>query len=81
VREEGREGRLADAAFTGEDEDLVSDGGEARGYEGDVGVWALWRGCADGLVWAAGAGVALACLVGFGAWAVFCGVVSLREQG
>jgi hypothetical protein len=81
VREERGECRLADAAFTRKHEDLVPHGGEARGYQGDVGVWALWRGCADGLVWAAGAGVALACLVGFGAWAVFCGVVSMREQG
>jgi hypothetical protein len=73
VREEGGKGRFANAAFAGEDEDFVSDGGEARGYDGDVGVWAFWRGRADGLVWAAGAGVALACLVGFRPWTVFCG--------
>lgn len=48
------------------------DVGQARGYDGDVGVGAFGRGGAYGLVGAAGAVVGCACLLGFGAGAVFC---------
>ena len=70
VREQRGEGRLADAALAREHEHLVADVGEARRDEGDVGVGALGRGRADGLVRTAGAGVGGACALGFGAGTV-----------
>ena len=41
------------------------------GDEGDVGVGTFGRGGADGLVWAACAGIAFSCEVGFGTGAMF----------
>ena len=71
VGEHGCEGGFADAAFAAEDEDFVVDGGEAGGYEGEVGVGAGGGGGADGLVGTAGAGGGGACEGGFRARAVF----------
>ncbi|WDK17239.1 hypothetical protein CGRA01v4_08521 [Colletotrichum graminicola] len=72
VSEEGGEGGLADAALAGKDEDLVGDGGETRGDDGDVRVRALCsRRGADLLVRAAGARVCRACRRGLRARAVF----------
>lgn len=45
---------------------------ETLGYEGDVRVGSFRGGGADLLVGTAGAGVALACLFGFGTGTVFC---------
>ncbi|KZL80026.1 hypothetical protein CI238_07286 [Colletotrichum incanum] len=72
VGEEGGEGGLADAALAGEDEDLVGDGGEARGDDGNVRVW-TFCGCrgANLLVWASGTGVSRTCRCGLGAGTVF----------
>ena len=72
MRQHGGEGGFAHAAFAAEDQDFVLDAGEAGGYEGDVGVGTFGSGGADGLVGAAGAGIAFAGKVGFGAGAVFC---------
>jgi hypothetical protein len=72
VREHGGEGGFSDAAFAGENEDLVPDRGEARGYEGDVRIGAFGRRGAYLLVRAAGTVVGCAGLFGFGARAVFC---------
>ena len=50
----------------------MADGGEARGYEGDVGVGAFGCGGAYLLVRAACAAVCCSGLLRFGARAVFC---------
>lgn len=65
VRKHGRKSGFSDAAFSREDKDFVFYVGEAGGYEGDVGVGALWGGGADNLVGAAGAGIGFAGLIGF----------------
>ena len=44
MRKHCAEGRLSDAAFTGEYKYLVLYGGEARGYDGYVGIGTLGRG-------------------------------------
>lgn len=49
----------------------MSYAGEAFCDYGDVRVGAFGGGGADGLVWAAGAGVCFAGFLGLGAWAVF----------
>jgi hypothetical protein len=70
VGEHSRKGRFPDTAFTGQDEDLVFYGGEARGYEGDVGIGAFGCGSTYLLIGTTGAGVCLAGCKGFGAGAV-----------
>lgn len=47
------------------------DSGEASGYDGDVGVGALGGRGTDGLIGAAGAGIAFAREIGFWTRAVF----------
>lgn len=72
MREEGRERRFTDSAFTGEDENLVPDLRKALGDDGDVGVGAFGRCRTDVLIGTAGAGVAFASLFGFRSRTVFC---------
>lgn len=78
VRKHGCKSRFADAAFSRQDKDFVFDVGEAGGYEGDVGVGAFWGGGADDLVWAAGAGIGFASLIGFRSRTMFWGLLSVR---
>ena len=67
-RELGRKGRLADAALSGEDEDLVPHGADTFADEGERGIGSAWGGGgACLLVWAAVAGVCLSREVGLGA--------------
>ncbi len=61
MREHGREGGLPDASLSREYEDLVFDGGEASGDDGDILVRAFGSGRADGLVGTPGACIAFAC--------------------
>ena len=71
MRKEGGKGGLADAPFTGEHEDLVSDLRKALGDDGDIWIGAFGSGGADGLVGTAGAGIALTGLFRLGTWTVF----------
>ena len=71
MREHGAECRLADTAFTAENEYLVLYRGEARGYERNVGVGAFRCGGAYCLVGAAGAVICETGLLRFGARTVF----------
>ena len=82
MRKHGAEGRLSDAAFTGEYEYLVLYGREARGNDGYVGIGALGRRGAYRLVGTSCTRIRLTGCERFRTGAVFCrdSVSSLFSQ-
>lgn len=75
VSQHRRERRLAHTTFAAKNKNLVFYVGETSGDERNVGIGAFGSAGADGLIGAAGAGIALACKIGFGTGTVFYKVI------